>query len=493
MTSQTLIDKFCNECNKRMVNDEMYEPLTPTVKSHNGDIFHVGKYLEKAVQHWQNEAIISILEYSEEYGFIERIFAGKKTKTKPFRWQEIAVLSEKLNCTVSRNCYYRDWGMSQGLYVYGYDGRAYHSYSSWYYYHYDYMDSFLESQLESKHFNTRTEMFSMEDIAVMDPSIKYCAWVKGSGVRFMDYVKLYRQYPIGEMLMKLGLYRMIKEKPMKKIQNDKAFQKWLFKHAEEVHGMAYTTAFNAYRKQPEGDARDYQRSLNYRIECGKKLADADKTLTRRLYRYATPEKICEYLSKYGIGARPYMDYIRAADWLQLDFSDTKVIFPRNFNEVHDSYTEQYGRHLAEQEIIRETVAAKKNARVLNTLNRRILSTSEKFAYCAWTSGDYVAVLATCKQDLINEGAMQNNCVGRMEYDKRMAEGKSFICFIRNKENFNESFITAEVDCKTLTVKQFYMKGNNVASDEMQEWKKEWEKEMKKRRKKKEKEELKVAA
>lgn len=482
MTSQTLIDKFCNECNKRMVNDEMYEPLTPTVKSHNGDIFYVGKFLERDVSFWKTESIISILEYSEEYGFIERIFAGKKTKTKPFRWQEIAVLSEKLNCTVSRNCYYQDYGMCYGLRVYGYDRKAKHSYSSWYYYHYDYMESFLESALESKHFQ-RTQMFSMEDIAAMDPAVKYCAWKRDSGIPFIEYVKLYRNYPIGEMLMKLGLYRMIKEKPMKKIQNDKAFQKWLFKHVEEVHGMAYTTAYNAYRKQPEGDARDYQRSLNYRIECGKKLADADKGLSRKLYRYATPEKICEYLSNNGIGSRPYMDYIRAADWLQLDFSDTKVLFPRNFQEVHDSYTEQYGRHLEEEAIIQQLAEAQSKAEMLKTLNQKIKAVSIKYGFCAWSHGNYIAVLATSKEDLINEGAKQHNCVGKMDYDKRMADKKSFICFVRRKDNPKESFITAEVDCRTLKVKQFYGAHNKVAPEEMEHWKKAWEKHMKNKQRK----------
>lgn len=478
MDSQTLIDKFCNECNKRMVNDGMWKELTPTVTSSNGDIFHVGDYLQTAVRYWNTESVISVLEYTEEYGFMERIFAGKQTKTKPFRWQEIAVLSEKLNCTVSRNCYYNDWGMSRVFYVYGYDGKPKHSYSSWYYHHYDYMDLLMESTLESKHF-FRTEMFTLEDAAVLDGSIKYCAWSKDSGIYFMDYVKLYRRYPIGEMLMKLKLYRMINEKAMKNIQENKMFQKWLYKHAEEVRHMAYTTAFNAYKKQPNGDARDYARSLEYRRECGRTLAEADKEMARRLYKYANQEKIIAYLQSNRIGTRSYMDYIRACEWLQLDFSDTKVIFPRNFQEVHDQYTEQYGRWKTEQELIRKLNDAKKEEEALKTLNEILKAKAEEYKFCLWTYEGYMVVMAESKEDLIKEGSSMNNCVGKMGYDRKIERGESAICFIRDIHKPDESLITAEVNIKNLKVAQFYGKGNSVVTPEMQEWKHKWELQIKK--------------
>ena len=78
---------------------------------------------------------------------------------------------------------------------------------------------------------------------------------------------------------------------------------------------------------------------------------------------------------------------------------------------------------------------------------------------------------------------QHNCVGKMDYDKRMADKKSFICFVRRKDNPKKSFITAEVDCRTLKVKQFYGAHNKVAPEEMEQWKKAWEKHMKNKQKK----------
>ena len=48
-----------------------------------------------------------------------------------------------------------------------------------------------------------------------------------------------------------------------------------------------------------------------------------------------------------------------------------------------------------------------------------------------------------------------HCVGRMGYDVKMAQGKTIIAFIRRSENPCEPFVTAEVDCKTLTLRQCY--------------------------------------
>lgn len=472
MVSETLKDKFLNEMRKQMVNEGMCVQLLPSVQKGTSTLY-IGEYLQKKIEknQFSNECIISFLEYSEEYGFIEKIYAGKRTKRMPFHWQEIAVISERLNMTVSRNCFYKDYGMSRGLIVYGYEGKKYHINSySWYYADYDYMEQHEASWLESKHF-WRYQMFDVERIAMLDPSVKYCGWNKDSGIYFIDYIKLYRKYPIGEMLMKLGLYRMINAKAMEAIQGNKAFQKWLFKHAKEVLHMAYTTAFNAFKKQPDADARDYAKSLQYRIECGKKIAAGNRTLTRKLYKYASPEKICKYLEENHINSGSYMDYITAADWLQLDFNDTKVIYPKNFREVHDSYTEQYGRWRDEQDAIKE-----KNDRI--SLNMALKARSKEFHFCAWKHDGYVSIIATSKEDLISEGREMENCVGRMSYDTRMEKGELVICFVRKADEPFKSLITAQVDTKSWKAVQFYGKGNSVVKDEkILEWRKKWEKHM----------------
>jgi hypothetical protein len=60
-------------------------------------------------------------------------------------------------------------------------------------------------------------MFDINDIASLDPSVKYCAYVENKYIHFIDYIKLYRKFPIGEMCMKLGLYRLCTRESIKQV------------------------------------------------------------------------------------------------------------------------------------------------------------------------------------------------------------------------------------------------------------------------------------
>lgn len=61
------------------------------------------------------------------------------------------------------------------------------------------------------------------------------------------------------------------------------------------------------------------------------------------------------------------------------------------------------------------------------------------------------------EGLIDEGAALEHCVGRMDYDRRQAEGRSVICFIRRVGDESTPYVTAEVkvDGQMLKVSQCY--------------------------------------
>lgn len=40
----------------------------------------------------------------------------------------------------------------------------------------------------------------------------------------------------------------------------------------------------------------------------------------------------------------------ACDWLHLDFADTKVLFPKDFQTMHDDYTAQYAEYTKDVEM-----------------------------------------------------------------------------------------------------------------------------------------------
>ena len=71
----------------------------------------------------------------------------------------------------------------------------------------------------------------------------------------------------------------------------------------------------------------------------------------------------------------------------------------------------------------------------------------------------MVILAQSPAELVNEGAILKHCVGHMGYDKKFANEKSLIFFVRTKDNPTEPYVTVEYSLKDKKVLQCYAKGN----------------------------------
>lgn len=388
----------------------------------------------------------SCLDFDTEAGIIEEIYGASWTQ-KGFVVQKLIVApADKRLCALSRNCY-QGSGCAAGFYSYGYNGRDTR--------YYPYMPELDFSAVDVSKIN-RYELFGFERIVQLDGSLKYCAYKSGNGIYAIDYIGLYRKYPVCEMLMKLNIKRMWSEKALEFIAANKDFQKWLFKNADKVSEMAFHTARNAFRKNASGDPQDYLSSLKYRIQCGKDVRFTNQAVYKKALRYATQEKLSDYIKKNNIASESYGDYLTACDWLHLDFADTKVLFPKDFQAMHDAYTAQYAEY-------KHDVEAKKRLQ----LSEKMRSTAERFSFLgAFKDGLYSVVVARSKNDLINEGERLHHCVGRMDYDRRQADGTSVICFIRKNEEPDNPFVTAEIKISEtkLTVNQCYGDNDRVVHE-----------------------------
>lgn len=388
-----------------------------------------------------NLSYFSWLDYDTQIGIIEEVYGAKWNK-KGFTVQKLFVIpADKKCCPLSKNCYYEIGGCYNGFHSYGYDGK-----DTRYYY---YMGSFDFSEIETEKVS-RCELFDLDRILWLDKSLKYCAYKAGNGIYAIDYIGLYKKYPICEMLMKLGIKRMWSEKALDFITKNKDFQKWLFKNADKVSDMAFQTARNAFKKNANGDPQDYLSSLKYRIMCGKDVRFTNEAIYKKALKYATQEKLFDYICENNIASESYGDYLTACDWLHLDFADTKVLFPKDFQTMHDDYTEQYAEY---NHIEQEKEYKKKNAELLKKMKEQ----AEKFAFLSsFKDSSYCVIVAKSKYDLINEGEKLHHCVGKMDYDKRQAEGQSIICFIRKNDDIETPFATAEIKIgNSLTVNQCY--------------------------------------
>lgn len=410
------------------------------------DVFPViaGRQLEDVIKakmgnenFHSNLSYFSWLDFDSEIGIVEEIYGASWTQ-KGFAVQKLLVVpADKRFCVLSRNCY-QGCGCSAGFHSYGYRGKDVR--------YYPYMPEFDFSAVDIQKI-VREELFGLDRILWLDSSLKYCAYKAGNGVYAIDYIGLYRKYPICEMLMKLNIKRMWSEKALEFITTNKDFQKWLFKNAEKVSDMAFQTARNAFKKNANGDPQDYLSSLKYRIQCGKDVRFTNEAIYKKALKYATQEKLSDYIKVNNIASESYGDYLTACDWLHLDFADTKVLFPKDFQTMHDDYTAQYAEYTKDVEM-------KKHLQ----LSKKMLDTAKKFSFLGtFSDNSYSVFVARSKGDLISEGEKLHHCVGRMDYDKRQADGTSVICFIRKNGELEKPFVTAEIKIgeARLSVNQCY--------------------------------------
>lgn len=388
----------------------------------------------------------SWLTKDSEKGLCEEIYGAKATK-KGLAIQKLAVVSESGDY-LFRNCFLG--GITgNGFFSYGYDGKGRGVQGCWLQYDKDLVES-------SPDFYARCmsiRLFDMDRIVSLDPSLKWCAWNANLPIKFIDYIRLFRKHPqTVEFVSKLGLSRLLTERAMEEISKDRRLAIWISRHAQQIKGMALQTVRNAYRKNPNADPRDYANSLQHRIESGKACALRNKALYSRVLKHTTQERIARYLKDNRIDKSSYSDYLDACDWMKLDLSDTKVLFPHDFHALHHEYTRQY---------------AKSHAVTDENMDKRMSEVADRFSYLGDFSGDGLCVIiARSKLDLIDEGSYLHHCVGKMRYDERQAKGESLICFIRKESEPAIPFVTAEVKIaeKTLRVAQCYGDHNHIVEE-----------------------------
>lgn len=392
--------------------------------------------------------------------FVTHTYAVNITKSKGTRVQEIVREYENMP-TVWRNAFYSSYGCYKGFHAV-WNKKKYNYYS---YYDCECDDEWSEMPkwLDEKSVpNYYHELTTAEEIIANDLTLRYFSWSPSSKVNLMKYIRLYRQYPIGEMLMKLGLYRFCEsEKALKTVTENKRFRKWIFANHEQCNGLAFTTCYNSFKKNPESSVVDYYNSLQYRIFCGKEVAKNNTEIYNQILQYTTQEKLYSYLKNNNINNTTYFDYIKACQFLRLDFNDTKVLYPNNFIEMHDNYINQYNDFKNREE-------AKKHKKVSD--NMKLVAV--KYGFLEYAGNEYSIINAQSKLDLIEESSSLGHCVGRFDYDQRQCKEESMICFLRKNTDIEKSFVTIELDLDSYKIKQCYGK-NNSKVEEIEPFVAEW--------------------
>lgn len=138
----------------------------------------------------------------------------------------------------------------------------------------------------------------------------------------------------------------------------------------------------------------------------------------------------------------YCDYLEQVRYFNLDMADTAVSTPHNMLKAHTALTEQRAALEEERRRLEMQKRAEKMAKEAEEEEKtfqKLVKFRKSFAY---TSGDLFCRAAASAEELVNEGMALSHCVG--QYAKRYYKGETNIVFIRKKEEPDKPYYTVEV-------------------------------------------------
>lgn len=280
------------------------------------------------------------------------------------------------------------------------------------------------------------------------PEFKYSAYELYNGGEILKFLRIYRQFPQVEYLLKTGFHYLATSKMvLQQMKKDKNFHKWLVANQIKIlHGGYYIESIlESYKTNMSlDDAQTY-------IEKKKPfMFDKHYKETKQLIKGQELKKFFVYVNNQKIKYSSYNDYVIACQYLGLDMSLDKNRYPHNFNYWHDIRIDQYA-----------TAQANADKKERRELYSKFSNAIKKYLPLSnFESEDYIVVIAKSPAELIREGKILQHCVGKMNYDQKVIKQQSLIFFVRNKATPKKPFVTVEYSLENNRVIQSHGKYNN---------------------------------
>lgn len=179
-----------------------------------------------------------------------------------------------------------------------------------------------------------------------------------------------------------------------------------------------------------------------------------------------PEDMREYLEELGSVQRvvnylkkqkmkplstitTWKDYLNMARAEGMDIEDDIVRFPKDLKARHDELVQIRNERRDEEN---RKVQEKKYAE----FDQQIIQNLPKVKLYYWQNQDYVFVPAGRCAELQEEGRTLHHCVGSSDrYMRRMADGESWILFLRKRAEMEKPYYTIEIRLKDDEIIQWY--------------------------------------
>ena len=270
---------------------------------------------------------------------------------------------------------------------------------------------------------------------------KYSAYNEYNGDCIIQYLREYRKHPILEMLVKHKLFRFLYSKQIvSKCEKDRSFRRWLIKNAKEAtDGRIYVSALlKAYKEKMA-------------IKTAQSLEVPTKELASGAFEPIKAivgtdiAKYKNYLIKQNASNRQYLDYVVACNYLGIDMTQPKNLYPKEFRRWHDIRADEY-----------RTARALRDAEEKKAYYEKFTAVANKYLPLQRVGkGDYLIVIAKTPTELVEEGNALTHCVGRMNYDQKMAREETLIFFVRKKDAPDVPFVTLEYSLSKKVILQCY--------------------------------------
>ena len=286
------------------------------------------------------------------------------------------------------------------------------------------------------------------------------------GIRFNvnRYVTQMKDVNWVEYLVKAGLINLTREllqdyywgMPRWINENEKSIKGFLrldgnrTNEFKQMDGNLTTLAWLQYEQKCEAAGmkkRITQETLEYLTK--KRLSPND--CKGILEMSGSPNRMANYLKKQKAGnvLNTWRDYIRMAEAEGLDTTDDIVKFPKDLRDRHDELV-RIRQERADKE------RQKKERAKYRKLDKKIKNHLPEVTRFYWKNNEYIFVPAGRCQELIDESRELHHCVGTStRYMEKMADGISWIVFLRKEGEIEKAYYTIEIDMRTDDIIQFY--------------------------------------
>ncbi len=275
-----------------------------------------------------------------------------------------------------------------------------------------------------------------------------------------DFIVTFQRCPHREYLIKAGLWKLTDE--LLKIEpwgiesnaineNGRSLRDALqldgnrVNRMKQLDGGLNTLYWLQYEKEMEDAGRPMritQESLEYLDQKDITMSSCE-TILREL---GSVNRMVNYMRRQKVKpdrlVAEWSDYLRMAEAVGMDTSDDIVRFPKDLKLRHDQLVEQ--------------INTRKEEVWFEKYDQRIRNRLPDAARYYWQNDRYIIIPAGKCKELVQEGRALHHCVGASDqYMRKMAEGKSWILFLRKKEDMETPWYTIEIDMKDDRILQYY--------------------------------------